>query len=106
MVTIEVVCIYLPIEVAPTTEWIHALSIPYKDIERLTLCPLKWLRFAIFTVCGAKGDFSATPGGEIVDYENVLFDNLVDEYYYTPDGKLVLPALSLAISSESDDVSR
>lgn len=105
MATIEVVHVYLhTLEVASATDsgWIQALSIPRKDIQRLTLRPLKWLRYATFTVCGAKGDFSATPGGEIVDYENVLFDDLADKYYYTPNGVLVFPALSIS----SDDVSR
>ncbi|KAH0838895.1 hypothetical protein J3R83DRAFT_7322 [Lanmaoa asiatica] len=51
--------------------------------------PSPWLRFATFTVCGAKGDFSATRGGEIVDYENVSFDNLADKYYYTSDDRHV-----------------
>lgn len=114
MATIEVVQIYLPIQVgstrvtteriqvAPTTEWIHALSIPHRDIERLTFRPLKWLRFATFTVCGAKGDLSATQRGEIVDYDNVSFENLADKYYYTPNGNLMLPALSIS----SNDASR
>ena len=84
MVTTEQVHIYLSGQGASTTEWIHALSIPRKDIERLTLRPLQWLRFAPFTVCGAKGDFPATPGGEIVDYGNVSFDDLADKYYYAP----------------------
>ena len=97
-----VVHVYLSTQVESTTEWIHALSIPRKDIERLTLRPLKWLRFAAFTACGARSDFSATPGGELVDYENISFDNLADKYYSTPRSKLVPPALSIS----SDDASR
>ena len=102
MATIEVVDVYLPIEAAPATEWIHALAIPHQDIKRLTIRPLKWLQFATFTVCGAKGDLSATPGGEIVDYENVSFNNLVDKYYYSPDSK----PMPLALSISSSDVLR
>ncbi|KAF8433703.1 hypothetical protein L210DRAFT_3411547 [Boletus edulis BED1] len=83
MATID---IYLPIE--STTEWIHALSIPRRDIERLTIRPLKWLRFATFTVCGAKGHLSTTKGGQTVDYQNVSFDNLADRYYFTPDNNV------------------
>lgn len=81
MATTKVAHIYLSTQGESTTEpeWIQALSIPRQDIERLTLCPLKWLRFATFTVCGAKGDLSATPGGERVDYENVSFDDLADK---------------------------
>ncbi|KAG8221110.1 hypothetical protein J3R82DRAFT_2637 [Butyriboletus roseoflavus] len=67
-----------------TEHWNRALSIPREDIKRFTLYPLKWVRFATFTVCGAKGDLSATPGGEIVEYDNVSFENLEHEYYYTP----------------------
>ncbi|KAH0826478.1 hypothetical protein J3R83DRAFT_5480 [Lanmaoa asiatica] len=72
MTTIEVVHVYLPVQDTSPTEWIHVLSIPRKDIKRFTLRPLKWLHFATFTVCGAKGDFSATQGGEIVDYEYLV----------------------------------
>ncbi|KAG8221107.1 hypothetical protein J3R82DRAFT_2630 [Butyriboletus roseoflavus] len=67
-----------------TEHWNRALSIPREDIKRFTLYPLKWVRFATFTVCSAKGDLSATPGGEIVEYDNVSFENLEHEYYYTP----------------------
>ncbi|KAN0082940.1 hypothetical protein V8E55_008735 [Tylopilus felleus] len=82
MATVEEVHIYL--HIASTDEWIRALSIPRIDIERLTRRPLKWLRFATFTVCGAKGHLYTTQpeGGEIVDYENVSFGDLADSYYY------------------------
>lgn len=50
--------IYLPVE--STTEWTRALSIPHTDIQRLTVRPLKWLRFVTFAVCSAKGDLSTT----------------------------------------------
>ena len=101
MATVEVVHIYLSTQDALATEWIHALFIPRKYIERLTLRPLKWLRFATFTVCGAKGDLSAIPGGKIVDCENISFDDLADKYYYTPDGKLVLPVLLISSNDAS-----
>ncbi|KAG8221119.1 hypothetical protein J3R82DRAFT_2646 [Butyriboletus roseoflavus] len=67
-----------------TEHWIRALSIPREDIKRFTLYPLKWVHFATFTVCGAKGDLSATPGGKIVEYDNVSFESLEHKYYYTP----------------------
>ena len=44
--------------------WIHCLAIPLEDIERLSLHPLKWLRFIIFTVSGAKGCNVCTPQAE------------------------------------------
>ena len=52
--------------------------------------------FARLNGFGAKGDLSAARGGKIVDYENVLFDNFADEYYYTPGGELVLFVLSIS----------
>ncbi|KAF8436892.1 hypothetical protein L210DRAFT_3688345, partial [Boletus edulis BED1] len=58
------------------------------DIERLTLRPLKWLRFATFTICSAKGHLSTTEGGQTVDYENVSFNNIADRYYYAPDNNM------------------
>ena len=51
--------IYLPIE----DRQILALSIPIVDIERLSLRPVKWLRFVIFTICGVRGDLATTPNG-------------------------------------------
>ncbi|KAF8434061.1 hypothetical protein L210DRAFT_3506736 [Boletus edulis BED1] len=84
MATVDKVDIYLPFE-SNTTEWIHALSIPHIDIKRLTNRPLKWLRFAAFAVCGAKGHLSTTQGGETVDYESVSFDDLAKRYFYIPD---------------------
>jgi hypothetical protein len=67
-------------------EWIHALAIPLQDIERLSLRPLKWLRFATFAAVGAKGDLTEAPGGDVVDYENILLNDLAEDYYFTPEG--------------------
>ena len=59
MATIKVVHIYLSTQVESTTERIDALSTPLKDSER-RLRPLKLsASFAIFTVRGVKGNFSA-----------------------------------------------
>jgi len=38
------------------------LSIPLSEVERLSIRPLKWLQFVAFTICGARGDLSLTPG--------------------------------------------
>jgi len=67
-------------------EWIHALAIPLQDIARLSLRPLKWLRFATFAAVGAKGALSEAPDGNVVDYENVLLNDLAEDYYFTPEG--------------------
>ena len=66
--------------------WIHALTIPLQDIARLSLCPLKWLCFITFAAVGAKGNFSEAPGGNVINYENVLLDDLAEDYYFTPEG--------------------
>src|SRR5260370_30970409 len=71
-------------------QWVHALAIPLEDIGRFSLHPLKWLRFATFTVVGAKGHLSDTPGGNVVDYENVSLTDL-DNYYFTPEGNAPTP---------------
>jgi hypothetical protein len=61
-----------------------ALSIPFSDIQRLSIRPLKWLRFVTFTVCGARGNLSATPDGPAVDYDSIALGS--EDYYYTPQG--------------------
>ena len=93
--------IHLPIQ--GTTQWIHAFTIPSEDIKRFTRRPLKWLRFAIFAICGAKGHLrvSTSRGSEIVDYRNTAFDDLVEKYFYTPDGELVFSALSTSSNKPS-----
>ena len=44
-------------------ERIRLLSIPLRDIQRLSIRPFKWLRFVMFCICGAKGQLSAMPDG-------------------------------------------
>ena len=67
-------------------EYMPALSIPLDDIQRLSIRPLKWLRFVTFAVCGATGELSPTPDGLAVDYQNIgCFDSLASDYYYKPD---------------------
>ena len=70
-------------------EYMLALSIPLEDIQRLSIRPLKWLRFVTFTVCGATGELSPTPNGPALDYQNIgRFDPLANDYYYKPDRML------------------
>ncbi|KAI9566886.1 hypothetical protein HD554DRAFT_2193715 [Boletus coccyginus] len=61
------------------------LSIPNSDVRRLSKRPFKWLRFVMFSICGARGDLSATPDGPPVDYDNTSFS---DVYYYNPSGEI------------------
>ena len=71
-------------------EWIHALAVPLEDIRRLSLRPLKLLRFVTFTALGAKGDLPDTPGGN-VDYKNVSRADLAeDNSYFTPEDETPL----------------
>jgi hypothetical protein len=61
------------------------LSIPYSDVQRLSIRPFKWLRYVMFSICGACGDLSATLDGPPVDYNSTeLVDNGI--YYYKPLG--------------------
>jgi hypothetical protein len=65
---------------------IFFLSIPRSDIERLAVSPFQWIRYVMFSICGARGDLSTTPNGPAVDYENT--EITIDTYYYRPSGKL------------------
>ena len=63
------------------------LTIPHTDVQRLSIRPFKWLRFVMFSICGARGDLSATPDGPPVDYNSTeLADNVI--YYYKPLGEV------------------
>ena len=79
---LAMVDIYLPIE----DRQILALSIPFVDIERLSLRPVKWLRFLLFTICGVRGELTTTPNGPPVDYDTSTLDNMDEAYYFAPEG--------------------
>ncbi|KAK0187364.1 hypothetical protein F5146DRAFT_1064573 [Armillaria mellea] len=69
-----------------------ALSIPIVDIKRLSIRPLKWLRYVAFTVFGAIGHLTTADGSAVED-ENITWesqDRLCEDYYYIPDGELHL----------------
>jgi hypothetical protein len=72
--------------------YILALSVPSSDIQRLSVRPLKWLRFVTFTVCGAHGDLSATADGPAVDYDNITHADIAQDqaYYYIAQGETSL----------------
>ena len=79
------VCVYLNIE----DRQVLALSIPFSDIERLSVRPVKWLRFVTFAICGVRGDLSATPNGPPVDYDSIsIAGPIAEAYYYTPQGNI------------------
>ncbi len=62
------------------------LSIPHSDVQRLSIRPFRWLRFVMFSICGARGDLSATPDGPPVDYDSTSLAGVT--YYYKPCGKV------------------
>ena len=64
------------------------LSILRSDIERLAVSPLRWLRFVMFAICGARADLSTTSNGPAVDYENTEIGDDENTYYHRPSGKL------------------
>ncbi|KAF9513400.1 hypothetical protein BS47DRAFT_973215 [Hydnum rufescens UP504] len=68
-------------------EWIVFLSIPSSTAQRLSLRPLKWLRFIAFTVCGARGHLCVDQEGPLVNYNTSSADPLNKKYYYFSDGK-------------------
>lgn len=61
------------------------LTIPNSDIQRLAIHPFKWLRYVMFSICGAHGNLSTMPDGPPVDYDCTSMVNNV--YYYNPSGK-------------------
>jgi hypothetical protein len=63
------------------------LSVPPGDIQRLSYRPLKWLRFVMFTICGARGDLLMSHNGTIVNYETTSTNTVVGPYYYRPIGE-------------------
>ena len=67
---------------------ISFLRIPIKDVKRLSVRPFKWLRFVMYSICGALGDISATPDGDPVEYNSTELADVDAEYYYKPRGNV------------------
>ncbi|KAH8994526.1 hypothetical protein EDB92DRAFT_1815046 [Lactarius akahatsu] len=63
------------------------LSIPLDDVQRLSIRPFKWLRYVLYSICGARGNLYARLGDPPVDYDSTeLADHLI--YFYEPSGKV------------------
>jgi hypothetical protein len=62
------------------------LSIPRSDIERLAFSPFRWIRYVMFTICGAEGNLFKTPDPDClpVDYDRTEFPDAENIYYYRP----------------------
>ncbi|KAH9031355.1 hypothetical protein EDB85DRAFT_2241270 [Lactarius pseudohatsudake] len=75
--------IYLNIDGSP----LSLLTIPNSEAERLSIHPFKWIRYVMFTICGASGDLSSSPApdGPSVDYDSTSLPNDID-LYYNPSG--------------------
>ncbi|KAH9042313.1 hypothetical protein EDB84DRAFT_1266912 [Lactarius hengduanensis] len=78
--------IYLNIDGSP----LSLLTIPNTEAERLSIHPLKWIRYVMFTICGAFGDLSPSPApdGPSVDYDTTSLANDID-LYYNPSGSCI-----------------
>ncbi|KAH9036225.1 hypothetical protein EDB85DRAFT_806806 [Lactarius pseudohatsudake] len=83
-ITIVMVNIYLNVD----RSTFLFLSIPDSDVQRLSIYPFKWLRFVVFSVCGARGRLSTTPGGPAIDYNSTSLNGITD-LYYTPSGNCI-----------------
>ena len=64
------------------------LSIPRSAIERLAVFPFRWIRYVMFTICGARGHLLTKPNGPSVDYDKTEIAEAENTYYYQPLGKL------------------
>jgi hypothetical protein len=87
------VSIHLKIE----NQWVRALEIPREDIQRLSLKPLKWLRFVCIAAFGAKGNLHPSEDRPItVEYETILqVNDLAEDYYFLPEGNVQVYAATV-----------
>ncbi|KAH9031358.1 hypothetical protein EDB85DRAFT_2089810 [Lactarius pseudohatsudake] len=78
--------IYLNIDGSP----LSLLTIPNTEAERLSIHPFKWIRYVMFTICGAFGDLSPSPApdGPSVNYNSTSLANDID-LYYNPSGSCI-----------------
>ena len=85
LIGLSMVDIYLKL-VDDSDTFIHFLSIPLSDIRRLSVCPLKWIRFVVFTICGSHGHLHETAAVNVPPVDYGILD-LVESstYYYIPD---------------------
>ena len=62
------------------------LTISRNEVERLSNSHFRWIRYVMFTICGARGNISMTPDGHPVNYDDTLLEYDTN-LYYTPSGK-------------------
>jgi hypothetical protein len=73
------------------------LTIPNDDVRRLSICPYKWIRYVLFSICGARGDLSTAPNGQSVDYDSTSLADDID-LYYNPSGKVTIYIYKLLLT--------
>ncbi|KAH9172939.1 hypothetical protein EDB89DRAFT_821689 [Lactarius sanguifluus] len=78
--------IYLNIDGSP----LSLLTIPDSEAERLSIHPFKWIRYVMFSICGAFGDLSPSPApdGPSVNYDSTSLAGVID-LYYNPSGRCI-----------------
>lgn len=69
--------IYLNVDGSP----VCFLNVPNDDILRLSVRPYKWIRYVLFSICGAPGYLSTAPNGQPVDDDSTSLAGAIDLYY-------------------------
>ena len=85
--------IYLNVDGPPLT----FLNIPDSDVLRLSIRPYKWIRYTMFSICGARGYLSTAPNGPPVNYDSTSLADVID-LYYNPSGKVSLDIYNLLLT--------
>jgi hypothetical protein len=85
--------IYLNVDGSP----VCFLNVPNDDILRLSVRPYKWIRYVLFSICGAPGYLSTAPNGQPVDDDSTSLAGAID-LYYNPSGKVTLYIYNLLLT--------
>ncbi|KAH9172941.1 hypothetical protein EDB89DRAFT_2069178 [Lactarius sanguifluus] len=66
------------------------LAIPNTEAERLSIHPFKWIRYIMFSICGALGDLSQSLAldSPSVNYDSTSLANDIN-LYYNPSGSCI-----------------
>jgi hypothetical protein len=81
VLAIIMVNIYLNVAGTP----LSFLAIPNSEVLRLSIRPYKWIRYVMFSICGARGDISTVPNGQPVNYNSTSLADV--DLCYNPSGK-------------------
>ncbi|KAI0288224.1 hypothetical protein BC826DRAFT_971745 [Russula brevipes] len=79
---------------------IPILSIPRSDVERLAAFPFRWLRYLMFTICGARGDICTINGPVTpVDYDETEIADDANTYYYLLFPRIAVHSVSTSLEA-------